>query len=286
MCIDDEDEDEDEDDDDEDSSRDTSNQRLKNTFRETMNRLVESGGGGNRVMIIGSNGGLSSLMRGGENGISRLKKGEGRKPVITLNDEDEDEDEDDDNDDDDDDENNESEVKELLVRTLLAVRWLHSVGRLSDVEKRDITGDIIRHMGEGEFSRAEVAFTLLIGTGQHGSSGPVSSGRLGEKVKDSSVSVSRNMLLGLLDSSSSSGNGSGGSGSRGGVDESFDMSLVAQDDMSEFEDVCRVIARGVSEERHSRGNDMEESNDSDDNDDDEKEYEYDSFLQGGRRRQG
>ena len=283
MCIDDEDEDEDEDDDDEDSSRDTSNQRLKNTFRETMNRLVESGGGGNRVMIIGSNGGLSSLMRGGENGISRVKKGEGRKPVITLNDEDEDDDNDDD-DDDDDDENNESEVKELLVRTLLAVRWLHSVGRLSDVEKRDITGDIIRHMGEGEFSRAEVAFTLLIGTGQHGSSGPVSSGRLGEKVKDSSVSVSRNMLLGLLDSSSSSGSGSGGSSSRGGVDESFDMSLVAQDDMSEFEDVCRVIARGVSEERRSRGNDMEESNDGDDNDDDEKEYEYDSFLQGGRRR--
>ena len=284
MCTDDEDEDEDEDDDDEDSSRDTSNQRLKNTFRDTMNRLVESGGGGNRVMIIGSNGGLSSLMRGGENGISRVKKGEGRKPVITLNDEDddEDEDEDDDDDDDDDDEKNESDVKELLVRTLLAVRWLHSVGRLSDVEKRDITGDIIRHMGDGEFSRAEVAFTLLIGTGQHGTSGPVSSGRLGEKVKDSSVSVSRNMLLGLLDSSSSSG--SGGSSSRGVVDESFDMSLVAQDDMSEFEDVCRVIARGVSEERRSRGNDMEESNDGDDSDDNDPEYEYDSFLQGFRRR--
>ena len=232
-----------------------------------MNRLVESGGGGNRVMIINSNGGLSSLIRGGENGISRVKRGEGRKPVITLNDEDEDDDDDnDDDDEDDDDENNESEVKELLVRTLLAVRWLHSVGRLSDIEKRDITGDIIRHMGEGEFSRAEVAFTLLIGTGQQGSSGPVPSGRLGEKVRDSSVSVSRNMLLGLLDSSSSSG--SGGNSSRGGVsgDESFDMSLVALDDMSEFEDVCRVIARGVSEERHSRGSDMEESNDSEDSD--------------------
>ena len=229
-----------------------------------MNRLVESGGRGNRVMIIGSNGGLSSLMRGGENGISRVKKGEGRKPVITLNDEDED---DDDDDDEDDDEDDVSEVKELLVRTLLAVRWLHSVGRLSDMEKRDITGDIIQHMGDGEFSRAEVAFTLLIGTGQHGASGPVSSGRLGEKVKDSSVSVSRNMLLGLLDSSSSSG---GGGSSRGGVstsvDDSFDMSLVAQDDMSEFEDVCRVIARGVSEERNSRGSDMEDSNDSDDSD--------------------
>ena len=160
-----------------------------------MNRLVESGGRGNRVMIIGSNGGLSSLMRGGENGISRVKKVDGRKPLITLNDEDED----DDDDDDEDDEDDVSEVKELLVRTLLAVRWLHSMGRLSDVEKRDITGDIIQHMGDGEFSRAEVAFTLLIGTGQHGASGPVSSGRLGEKVKDSSVSVSRNMLLGLLD---------------------------------------------------------------------------------------
>ena len=232
-----------------------------------MNRLVESGGRGNRVMIIGSNGGLSSLMKGGENGFSRVKKGEGRKPVITLNDEDED----DDDDDEEDDEDDVSEVKELLVRTLLAVRWLHSVGRLSDMEKRDITGDIIQHMGDGEFSRAEVAFTLLIGTGQHGASGPVSSGRLGEKVKDSSVSVSRNMLLGLLDSSSSSGGGGGGGGSsRGsvstGVDDSFDMSLVAQDDMSEFEDVCRVIARGVREERNSRGSDMEDSNESDDSD--------------------
>ena len=228
-----------------------------------MNRLVESGGRGNRVMIIGSNGGLSSLMRGGENGISRVKKGEGRKPVITLNDEDED----DDDDDDEDDEDDVSTVKELIVCTLLAVRWLHSVGRLSDMEKRDITGDIIQHMGDGEFSRAEVAFTLLIGSGPHGASSPISSGRLGEKVKDSSVSVSRNMLLGLLDSS---GSGSGGGSSRGGVsagvDDSFDMSLVAQDDMSEFEDVCRVIARGVSEERNSRGSDMEDGNDSDDSD--------------------
>jgi hypothetical protein len=31
-----------------------------------------------------------------------------------------------------------------------------------------VTGDIIRNVGDGEFSRAEVAYSLLIGTGLPG----------------------------------------------------------------------------------------------------------------------
>ena len=137
-----------------------------------MSRLVENGGGGggSRVMIIGNNGGLTSLVRGSgsDNSLSNTRnKGKGGKTVITLDDEDDD-------DDDDDDEESENEVKELAARTLLAVRWLHSVGRLSDLEKRDVTGNIIRNVGEGEFSRAEVAYSLLIGSGLPGEPSQIS----------------------------------------------------------------------------------------------------------------
>ena len=152
--------DDDEDDDDEDESmspRALSNQRLKNTFRDTVNRLVENGGGNGRVMIIGNNG-LSSFIRG-NNGLSKNKSRGSGKGVSTIEL---------DEDDDSDDEEGENEVKELAARTLLAVRWLHTVGRLSDIEKRCITGDIIRNVGEGEFSRAEVAYSLLIGSGLPG----------------------------------------------------------------------------------------------------------------------
>ena len=133
-----------------------------------MSRLVENGGGSSRVMIIGNNGGLTSLIRGnnGDNSVSNGKnKGKNGKTLITLNDDDDDSD---DNDSDDDDEESENEVKELAARTLLAVRWLHSVGRITSSQKRDITGNIIRNVGEGEFSRAEVAYSLLIGSGLPG----------------------------------------------------------------------------------------------------------------------
>ena len=155
------DDDDDSDEEDEETSKEQSNQRFKNTLRETMSRLVEKQGGGGRVMISIGNGGLSSF-RGLDGGV--LNKGKdfkGRgKSIISLDD--------DDDDSDDEDEEGENEVKELAARTLLAVRWLHSVGRLSDSEKRGITGNIIKNVGEGEFSRAEVAYSLLIGTGLPG----------------------------------------------------------------------------------------------------------------------
>ena len=45
----------------------------------------------------------------------------------------------------------------------------------------------------------------------------------------------------------------------------YDMSLVPDEDMSEFEDVCRVIANGIDRERRNDSN----SNDDDSDDEDE-----------------
>lgn len=261
MLVLDDDSDEDSDEDEEERpNRETINQRLKNTFGETMSRLVENSGGASRVMIIGKNGGLSSLMRGGDNDFSLKDRGKGKggKAVITIDDDDED---------DDSDEEGENEVKELAARTLLAVRWLHLEGRLSDVEKRGITGDIIRNVGEGEFSRAEVAYSLLIGSGLPGEpqqvTGPYSPG-WNDRVGKGNVAVSKNSLFGLLGGSSSAG-----SSGRGGED-SFDMSLIAEEDMREFEDVCRVIARGLGnsdEEGEYEDSDGEEDGDDEEDDD-------------------
>jgi hypothetical protein len=260
SCLD-EDSDEDTDEDEEERpNKEAINQRLKNTFRETMSRLVENSGVGGRVMIIGKNGGLSSLMRGADQEFAMKARGKGKggKAVITIDDEDEDEE-------DDSDEEGENEVKELAARTLLAVRWLHTQGRLSDVEKRSITGDIIRNVGEGEFSRAEVAYSLLIGSGLPGEpqqvTGPYSEG-WGDKGKGPVV-VGKNSLLGLLGGSSSAG-----SSGRGG-EESFDMSLVVEEDMREFEDVCRVIARGVG--NMDEEGEYEDSEGEDEEDEDEEE---------------
>jgi hypothetical protein len=266
----DEDSNDDSDEDDEDRpNKEAINQRLKNTFRETMSRLVENSGGAGRVMIIGKNGGLSSLMRGADQEFAMKARGKGKggKAVITIDDEDEDED-------DDSDEEGENEVKELAARTLLAVRWLHSQGRLSDAEKRGITGDIIRNVGEGEFSRAEVAYSLLIGSGLPGEpqqvTGPYSPG-WGDKGK-SPLIVGKNSLLGLLGGSSSTGSGSS---NRGG-EESFDMSLVVAEDMREFEDVCRVIARGLGnadEEGEYEDSEGEDEDDEDEEDEGKEEEE-------------
>jgi hypothetical protein len=239
-----------------------------------MSRLVENSGVGGRVMIIGKNGGLSSLMRGADQEFAMKARGKGKggKAVITIDDEDEDEE-------DDSDEEGENEVKELAARTLLAVRWLHSQGRLSDVEKRGITGDIIRNVGEGEFSRAEVAYSLLIGSGLPGEpqqvTGPYSEG-WGDKGKGPAV-VGKNSLLGLLGGSSSAG-----SSGRGG-EESFDMSLVVEEDMREFEDVCRVIARGVSNTDEGEYDDSEGEDEEDEDEDDKEEDAVDSRAKSSDR---
>ena len=263
--------DDDEDDDDEDQSmspRALSNQRLKNTFRDTVNRLVENGGGGGRVMIIGNNG-LSSFIRG-NNGVSKSKSRGNGKGVSTIEMDD---------DDDSEDEEGENEVKELAARTLLAVRWLHTVGRLSDIEKRCITGDIIRNVGEGEFSRAEIAYSLLIGSGLPGEpkqvSGPNSPGWDGRSMRDRDVP-----LVDYLGGSSSTSGGFVRSSGSGG-EESFDMSLIADEDMSEFEDVCRVIANGVLAEKQ----DIDEDDD-DDSEEDEEEEDADGQIHINEDRSG
>ena len=165
--VNDDEEDEEEEDDDEDdeenegnTSREVARQRMQNTLRNTLARAL-GGGQTNGIIIMGNTkgvGGLSSLMRGGLGGGVTVrnpskggfggKKGPGityknGKATINLSGDD-DEDEDDDDDDDDDDEDDEddyvaNEGKELAARTLLAVRWLHGKGRLSDKEKRAIT---------------------------------------------------------------------------------------------------------------------------------------------------
>lgn len=56
--------------------------------------------------------------------------------------------------------------KLLASRTLAAVRWLHKQGRLSTLEKRVLTSDIVKNVGGGKFSEAEVAYSLLVGNGR------------------------------------------------------------------------------------------------------------------------
>jgi hypothetical protein len=65
----------------------------------------------------------------------------------------------------------------------------------------------------------------------------------------------------------------GGGASAG---ESFDMSLIPDEEMGEFEDVCRVIARDVEAAKNrSQEDDDEDDEDDDDDDDDEEDDEDD-----------
>ena len=116
---------------------------------------------------------------------------------------------DDDNDNSDDQNNEKSEdeledsAKELATRTILAVRWLHSRNRLTFEEKSILSNDIIENVGNGEFSKAEIAFSLLVGGG---------------KPSDNQAN-----------------------------DIPLDMNLVDDDDMKEFEDMCRLIVKSYKE---------------------------------------
>ena len=72
--------------------------------------------------------------------------------------------------------------------------------------------------------------------------------------------------------------------SNGNEIDSFDMSLVPYDDMNEFEDVCRVIANDVREERENNLNDDNDDSDSDDSDDDDDDDDSNEVRK--RQRQG
>ena len=97
-------------------------------------------------MIIGGNG-MTELLRGGP-------------PFDQQGDREED------GGDEDDDE--EESGKVLASRTLAAVKWLHSKGRITTAEKRVLTSDIIRNVDGGRFSRAEVAYSVIVGDGRPG----------------------------------------------------------------------------------------------------------------------
>ena len=49
--------------------------------------------------------------------------------------------------------------------------------------------------------------------------------------------------------------------------DNYDMSLVPEEDMGEFEDVCRVIANGIDRDRRNDSNSNDDDSDDDDSDD-------------------
>ena len=89
--------------------------------------------------------------------------------------------------------------------------------------------------------------------------------------------LSKGMLLGILNGAAlaqaqakedMANNNNNNNGNNNEID-SFDMSLVNSEDMSEFEDVCRVIARDVDSERENDNSDDSDSDEDDDEDDEE-----------------
>ena len=62
----------------------------------------------------------------------------------------------------DDDVDDDDASKELAMKTLNCIRWLYDNKRLTNEEKRILTNDIVLAVGQDRFSRAEVAFGLLI----------------------------------------------------------------------------------------------------------------------------
>ena len=98
-------------------------------------------------MIIGGSG-VTELLRGGPNFGSQRDGDEGGE--------------------DEGDEDDEESGKVLASRTLAAVKWLHSQGRITTAEKRILTSDIIRNVDGGRFSRAEVAYSVIVGNGRPG----------------------------------------------------------------------------------------------------------------------
>ena len=71
-------------------------------------------------------------------------------------------------DDDGDDEQDEDEEQSRLLasRTLQTVSHLASQGRIPQALKKQVTRDVIRSVSAGKFSKAEVAYSLIIGSGR------------------------------------------------------------------------------------------------------------------------
>lgn len=69
----------------------------------------------------------------------------------------------------------------------------------------------------------------------------------------------------------------GGGASAG---ESFDMSLIPDEEMGEFEDVCRVIAKDVEAAKQRSQEEDDEEGDDDEDDDDEDDDEEDDDEEG------
>jgi ketosteroid isomerase-like protein len=117
--------------------------RLRNTVRQAVTRIVQGAQGSGvatSIMMIGPNG--EEFIDGGGSGS------EGSS--------------------DEDDDYDEEQGKILAARTLAAVKWLHTMGRITTAEKRVLTSDIVRNVGVGKFSRAEVAYSVLVGDGRPG----------------------------------------------------------------------------------------------------------------------
>ena len=70
------------------------------------------------------------------------------------------------------------------------------------------------------------------------------------------ATLGKNMFLGMLNSDENN---------------NYDMSLVPEEDMGEFEDVCRVIANGIDRERRNDSNSNDDDSDDDDSDDDDSD---------------
>ena len=152
--------DEDEDNDDGERNKKRQNKsRLRNSLKETISRIIGQNmtPGGRMIMISkDSTNGLSASKV--FNGFSNNNNNKNNN-----DDNDDDNDEEDDDDDDEEDENDLMEMKETASRTLLAIKWLFKNKRITNEEKQIMTTDIIESLSSGQYSKAEIAYLLLIG---------------------------------------------------------------------------------------------------------------------------
>jgi hypothetical protein len=210
---------------------------------------------------------------------SNSKKG-GLRLAVGSSDDDEEEDDEDDEDDDLEDDADRV-ARDLASQSLACIRWLHEEGRLSLSEKRVLTSDVISNNAQSRFSKVEVAYSLIIGPGKpeellsftpDAISSSRGSGR-GDRRKKGGVSAvhyddeddddedddddidddddddddessdSTNYSRSVVDKKRAKGNlkVSLAAGESEGLVR-LDLTQVDEDDMAEFEDVCREIA--------------------------------------------
>lgn len=148
---------------DSDGSRAADNlkERIRSTLKTAMARMAASGrsisnNGG--LVIIGGPGGGQVIRNGFQTDQNRDGGGRSGSDLDRSSSAD----------DDDDDDDEEDEGKKLAARTLLALQWLCSQGRLTKDEKRILTADVISRVSSGQYSQTEVAFSLLVEGGRPG----------------------------------------------------------------------------------------------------------------------